>query len=119
MIIITGFLLAACNSTSEWELTAGTPPYADPDPIVYEGRVELTGWIINKSAYVGESVPHFHVADLSRVPLDYEDYLAQISPEDLDKLLSATKENPSTVLATKLQFNMEGSPFIYIDQVIE
>ena len=119
--IITAFLLTACGSvaSSDWKLTSGQEPYADPDPIVYEGRVELTGWIIEKPAYVGEPVPHFHVADLSKVPGGREDYLPQTSGENMALLMQSTKENPSTVLATKLQVNMEGSPFIYIDQVIK
>ncbi len=101
-----------------WTLTSGTPPYADPDPIVYEGNVELTGWVINKPAYVGENVPHFHVLNTDALPKDMKNIEFQIYPLDTvsQDILKSTEQNPVTIQATKIKVNMEGSPMMTLEE---
>lgn len=104
------------QASDGWTLTSGTPPYADPDPIVYEGNVKLTGWVINKPAYVGDNVPHFHVSNTEALPKDMKNIEFQIYPLDTvsQQTLKSTEQNPVTVQATKIQVNMEGSPMMTI-----
>ncbi len=112
-------ILTACTSSTSapqqgWTLISGTPPYADPDPIIYEGNVTLTGWVINKPAYVGDNVPHFHVSNTDALPKDMKNIEFQIYPLDAvsQDVLKSTEQNPITTHATKIQVNMEGSPMI-------
>src|SRR5690606_34682348 len=53
-----------------WNLVQGTPPYADPSPIIYEGEVELKASLIYQSSYVGDSVAHLKISqdDLMKIP---------------------------------------------------
>jgi len=110
-----------------FKLTSGTPPYADPKPIVYEGRVTLKGWIENVPAYVaGTEKDHFTVAEesVSKMPNDllhkenryYQ--LTNISEAQMAELKKATKEKPMAIVVDKLTIVMEGTPSLNFVSIV-
>lgn len=111
VLSVLSLAVFAC-SQGDWRLTSGTPPYADPDPLVYEGDVQLTGWLIYQPAYVGEDEPHFHVSNTEGLPEPVRESNFQIeASENLRaEILQSTEENPITIHATKILVNIEGSP---------
>gem|GEM_PF-3562478 len=109
-------------------LTSGKPPYADPDPIVYEGRVTLKGWIENVPSYVpGTEKDHFTVAEdsVSKMPGDllhkenryYQ--LTGINDVQMTELKNATKENPVTIVVDRLTIVMEGTPSLNFVSIVD
>lgn len=113
--VLAVLILTACSQQG-WTLTSGTPPYADPDPLIYEGNVQLTGWVVYQPVYVGEEVAHFHVANAEALPKNIKQINYQIqAPESVkNEILKSTEENPITIHATKIRVNMEGSPVLTI-----
>jgi len=111
-----------------WKLTSGTPPYADPTPIVYEGKVTLTGWIENVPSYVpGTEQDHFTLSDesLAKMPSDllhkenryYQ--LNGVTDEQMVELKTATKENPATIIVDKLTIVQEGTPSLRLVSIVK
>lgn len=126
-IIATTYLLlglCACQPVSEteiaWQLQSGQPPYADPEPIVYSGEVELKGWGLMRPAYVGEESAHFHVTTQEKIPEHIRGREFQILADQalIDQILASGPESPLEVLATEIRVNIEGSPRIQIDRVL-
>jgi len=115
-ILILALTFAACNQPAhqDWQLTSGTLPYADPDPIIYEGNVELTGWVVYQSAYIDAPEPHFHVANTESLPENFNHSNFQIeAPENIEeKILASTERSPIAVNATKIRLNIEGTPIM-------
>lgn len=108
---------------SKWTLTAGTEPYPDiSGPLVYEGAVELQGWVVDVPFYVGDPEPHFRVSDASLASLpprekflsgERRDFrLIKIAPERVEELRKYASRNPATIIATKIIVNSEGTAII-------
>lgn len=109
---------------AEWTLVSGKLPYADPDPIVYEGNVELKGWIVYKPVYVGDPEPHFYVADesLDDLPTDLFGrtfYLGELSESNLNELLKYNESEAGTILVDKFTVVMEGSPRLNMVKIVQ
>jgi len=115
-----------------FKLVSGQPPYADPDPIIYNGPVNLKGWMVMEPFYVGpETVAHFVVAPDNQNLLpeflkgkhfwikekNNQGNWQDISQAMLDKLSKSSSANPLTVTAENLQVIQEGSPWINISSV--
>jgi hypothetical protein len=144
LLILSAILLAACSPIEE---TPVIPSPSEPDsPVVenpsvlhewiiiksgdratvYEGNVELRGYIVQKPIYVGDLFPQFQVIeeDYDKIPeLSHKfghfrifDQEGNESPEELIKKIEQhSKENPYTITATKITLPMEGSPRIEIE----
>ena len=114
-----------CKEKNGWTLTYGIPPHPDPMNLVYEGHVELTGWLVCVPSYVvGTEDWHFHVAEESRkyLPEGTENYEFQIdkASEGLIFYLMPYSENyPAKVVANEIVFFMEGKPSIEIGAIID
>lgn len=121
LVILLLLALTGCAATNQsWDLISGTLPYADPENLVFEGEVELNGWLVNVPAYVGpETEPHFRIAEESMhlMPAynnskDRRDY--RIRNDELAQLLGDyDEENSAAVIAEKVVVVMEGNPSIY------
>ncbi len=109
-----------------WKLTYGLEPSPDPWSLVYEGWVQLEGWIVDVPSYVGpETSPHFHVAESSQNSLPqheytrYDFYLSEETHGELiEELRQYNEENPAKVLVRKITFVMEGSPWMEIERFL-
>lgn len=108
---------------SQWTLTSGTEPYPDiSGPLVYEGAVELKGWVVDVPFYVGDPEPHFRVSDASLASLpprekflsgERRDFrLIKIAPERVEELRKYASRTPATIIATKIIVNSEGTAII-------
>lgn len=103
------------SETTAWTLVSGELPYADPDPIIYEGSVELSGWIVYKPVYVADPAPHFHVDkdSIKDLPTDLfgdEFYLGELPKGTLNELFKYDSSEPATILVDEFKVVMEGSP---------
>lgn len=111
------------NGEANWQLSSGIPPYADPEPLVFEGRAELQGWIVNIPFYVGESEPHFHVADesLKNIPQQFgrDFYLQDLPAETLNQLMQHGENNPATAVVTEIKVLIEGNPIMQLQGILE
>lgn len=109
-----------------WTLVQGSPPNADPTPIIYEGQVELAGWIEEKTFYGDEKSPHFHIVDKTQIPshIETQDFLllgedGQILDEAIiDQLKQKSEAMPLTILVDQLKINMEGSPSLRYIKIV-
>jgi hypothetical protein len=140
LIILAILLLAACqvsnlefqlesaqlspeSTSSNLLLFSGTPPYADPSPIIYKGEVKLEGEIVYKEKYVGDLTPHFRVAEesLKNLPphLSHRDFTLTTYYEDNSKIIPATTEvidkiksegELASIMVDQLVIYFEGSP---------
>lgn len=108
--------------------------YSDPQLPSYKGNAILEGWIIYKSAYIGEEVAHFYISDesMSSIPegaqvrqeflfgIDEEAEGGANTKEELIKELEIYSEsNPATIKVSKIVIHMEGSPSMKIEEVID
>ncbi|MBL4694521.1 hypothetical protein JKY72_04090 [Candidatus Gracilibacteria bacterium] len=114
----------------QWKLSNGIPPYADPFTLTYVPQnetVEIEGWIVYKSPYVGPEVAHFHVKDAAMLPplmgenSDFlmiepveEDATAGASPALIKKLKQYSEDNPGTLSVNMAKYHIEGSPWIVV-----
>jgi hypothetical protein len=119
---------AKIDAEVPFTLTSGKPPYADPDPIVYEGRVTLKGWIENAPSYVpGTETDLFTVAEesMKSMPQDLLNKdnryykLTSITAEQMAELKKATKEAPVTIVVDKLTVVMEGVPDLNFVSIVD
>ena len=129
IIVLTGCaqLITPIQKTTPFALVSGTPPYVDPDPIVYEGRVELKGWIEIVPAYVeGTETEHFRISDesLSQMPSDLlkKDnvyyLLESIDDKTMAELKLYNKDNPATIIVEGLTVVQEGSPRLEFEKKV-
>ena len=126
-LLISLLILAVFSGCQQnkWTLTSGTPPYADPNPLVYEGNVELNGWLVVAPAYVvGTEEKQFHVSDesLKNLPADINraDFRLVTTDEIIIKELEKFSENnPAKISADKITVVMEGNPTMHIEKILE
>ena len=117
-------------SETEFKLVSGNPPYADPDPIFYEGQVELEGKVEDID-YFGSTVQQFVVSEssLEKIPehirgrefrlasyvRGQEEKKAELLSLDvLEELRDKSKESPISIRVDSLRIYMEGSPIMNV-----
>ncbi|MBI4232713.1 hypothetical protein HY605_05785 [Candidatus Peregrinibacteria bacterium] len=113
--------------TVSWQLVQGTPPSADPTPIIYEGQVELSGWIEEKTVYGNEKLPHFHISDKALVPshLETQDFLLinnegqLLEQQSIELIKTKSEAMPVTILVDQLKISMEGSPSLRFVKIVD
>ena len=130
MFLPTIGFVACEKETSEWTLVSGTEPYADPDPLVYTGDIELHGYMEMAVVYGEDQELQFRATDedLKKFPefnkrkyfrLFYKDENVKDMKEVLDKLQKYDKQNPATIRVSGLLYMMEGSPTLTLSEIIE
>lgn len=131
MVIITLLTLFACGeNSSKWVLISGEEPYADPNPLVYTGNVELHGYMEMGIYYAEEKELQFRVIDedLKKFPemnkykyfrLFYKGENIKNIKEILDKLQKYNDKNPATIISNGLTYQMEGTPTLILSEIIE
>ena len=91
----------------------------------YTGQAELHGWIIYKSFYVEENIPHFHVLneDIKKLPQEIHhksDYFLNTDSKEAISILETYSENnPATILVDELNIMAEGSPSLHLVEIID
>ncbi len=102
-----------------WELTQGILPSPDPIPLVYEGEVELRGFIVYQSAYVGDPVAHLQIIeeDLEKIPSFLNKFNFAIDDKTEIALVGSSEVSPKTITANRIFVKMEGSPTIRVSEV--
>jgi hypothetical protein len=130
MFLPTIGFVACEENTLEWTLVSGTEPYADPNPLVYSGNVELHGYMEMAVVYAEDQELQFRVMDedLKKFPefnkrkyfrLFYKDENVKDVKEVLDKLQKYDERNPATIKVSGLVYMMEGSPKLTLSEIIE
>ncbi|MDD3861482.1 MAG: hypothetical protein PHP74_01150 [Candidatus Gracilibacteria bacterium] len=123
--VIAMSVLSGCSSASNWKLTSGKVPIADPDPIVFEGNAVLSGWGVEVAYYAGTPEIHFHVAPESIADLPQEvdfkkydwNFKLENSTEDFNKVLAnSTQTSKVEITVNKLTIAQEGHPILYLSQ---
>lgn len=111
------------ENLSAWKLIRGTPPFADPDTIVYEGNVMLTGWGVNVPYYISNPELHFHVSQESiknlpqEIDFDKSDLNFRIENMDaktIEALEKSDENNKIELRFGKLVIVQEGRPRLYL-----
>lgn len=123
--LIAMSVLSGCSSASNWKLTSGKVPIADPDPIVFEGNAVLSGWGVEVAYYAGTPEIHFHVAPESIADLPQEmdfkkydyDFKLGNSDKDFNEIIGkSTQTSQVEITVNKLTIAQEGHPILYLNQ---
>jgi len=119
---------------TSWTLESGTPPSADPEPLIYTGTAVLQGWIVYEPYYVSGDVAHFKLTAESteKLPEEIQDRQTFIllTRDGIDKYKWASTniineletygiENPATIGVDEIQIQMEGSPFLNLVEIVK
>lgn len=124
----------------KFELLSGIPPYPDPEPLKYGGKVQLKGWIIDRESYVGDTSPHFYITEESKKKFpDYrwdnpnkDEYSRSfqligkngekhetLSDEQMQKLRKYNEKIPATILVSGYNQYMEGTAVMFYVEILE
>jgi len=125
-VIVSALLLllaSGCAQSDEWKLVSGTPPSADPTPIVFEGDAVLSGWGVMEPDYAGEPELLFHIAPESLKDLpeefNFTKYEWNFKLENPDKeflefLKKSSSTNKAEIVTDKLTIPQEGHPRFHL-----
>jgi hypothetical protein len=116
-------LASGCASSSQWTLTSGKLPFADPDPIIFEGGAVLSGWGVMVPYYAGTPELHFHVApesvkdlpkDFNFTKFDWNFKLENPDKEFNEFLSKSSQYNKAEIVVNKITIPQEGHPLFYL-----